>query len=643
MAKLIIKSGKGNLQLTKNTKLVGVKTQADKITDAPNIGGKKYEHLAGFKILTLSRIKGKKTNDQLDEIRALDEVDLGTHVYMAAGSDRPIVPNGEIYIVFEKGISEKRQNTLLKPYHLETIERREEHIILVKVTKESPNPFKVAMALQKKKEIKAAEPDFDTTLDNYAFSVPQDTLISHAWHLRNNGRIPDNPFPLKKGADAKVMDAWQRLDSMGSSNIVIAVIDNGIDLSHPDFQGKIVKQWDNWSNSSNLLQGDPRFTHGTPCAGVAVSAANGFGMVGAAPNARFMPISGTTYEDSGTESMFSYAMKNGADIISCSWGSVESQYQLSGRKEAAISNAARNGRGGKGCIILYAGGNEGLDYVNFYAAHPDVICIAASTSNDDHPDYSNRGPHILVSAPSNGEWPITAARAWWDEGNPNEEGEFKYWADGVSRGDRYKHFGGTSSSTPLAAGICALVLSANPNLTAREVKDILAKTADKIGNPSDYDSNGRSLKYGYGRINALKAVEEAFRRKGTSSNTTTPVTPTTPTNNNNTTTPPKPVTPTTPTTTVSTGPFKPKYLTYPASGFGVQTGTFSNPGNVLTHIQSMEVTFKQPVLVYIGKDKYYRVVVGAFGDTASANKLLTQMKAKNVNGIVKDHKVLKAQ
>jgi subtilisin family serine protease len=640
MAKLIIRAGKGNLQLTKSAKYVGVKTNSETIAKDTNIGNKKYEHLGGFRVVTLARKKGVKTNDQLDEIRNLDEVEMGTHVYHAAGSDRPIVPNGEIFVVFEKTTSEKRQITLLKPYNVEVLERRDSHILLVKTTKDSPNPFKVAMALQKKKDVKSAEPDFDTTLDNYAFMMPQDNLMGHAWHLKNNGTIPDNPFPLKKGADSRVIDAWQRLDSMGGSNITIAVIDNGFDLTHPDFQGKIVKPWDNWSQSSNLLQGDTRFTHATPCAGVAISASNGFGMVGAAPNARFMPISGTTYEDRGTEEMFSYAMNNGADIISCSWGSVESQYQLSSRKESAIANAARNGRGGKGCIILYAGGNEGLEYVNFYAAHPDVICVAASTSEDTHPDYSNRGPQVWVSAPSNGEWPITAARAWWDEGNPNETGEFRYWADGVSRGDRYKHFGGTSSATPLAAGICALILTANPNLTAREVKDILAKTADKIGGASEYDSNGRSLKFGYGRINALKAVEEAIRRKGGSS----PVTPTPATNTTNTTTP-KPTTPTTPTTPAkpNVGPFKALYLQYPSAAFGVQTGTYSNPGNALTQIQSMEITFKLPVYVYIGKDKLYRVVVGNLKDVAAANKLLTTMKTKKMNGVVKSHDTLKTQ
>lgn len=630
MAKLIIKNGRTNLQVTKSRKYVGLKLNNADISENNIVHKQRYEHLAGFKIVTLKKNVGKNINQQLDELRDSDEVAVGTHVYTAAGSDRPIVPTGELYIIFEPLTPLTVQQQILAEYALELVERRDEVTIFAKVSPRSPNPFKVAAALQKKKTVKHAEPDFDTPLDNYAFAMPTDTLINHAWHLRNNGRVPDSNYVLRKGADAKVIDAWQRLDGMGNNSVTIAIIDNGFDLTHPDLTGKVVSPWDLWGQSSNLLQGDSRFTHGTPCASVALGASNGVGMVGAAPNARFMPISGTSFDMRATEQMFTYAVRNGADIISCSWGTVDSQYALNAIKEAAIANAARNGRNGKGCVILYAAGNEGQNFVNLYAAHPDVICVAASTSQDIHADYSNTGPQVWITAPSNGDWPITAARAWWDEGTPGETGEYRYWADGISRGDRYKHFGGTSSATPLVAGICALMLSANPSLTAKEVKDILAKTADKIGGAGEYDSSGRSLKYGYGRVNALKAVEEAIKRKNASSNTTTTTTTTT----TNTTT--QPTTP--PPSTKS--PFNANNLQFPSSGFGVQTGTYSNPGNAITQIQNMETTFKVRTFVFTGKDKLYRVVAGNFSTAAEANKFLAQLKTKNINGIVRDYKTM---
>ena len=247
---------------------------------------------------------------------------------------------------------------------------------------------------------------------------------------------------------------------------------------------------------------------------MAIAPENG-GMCGAAPAARLMPLSGTSYSIEGTEAMFNYCIEKGADVISCSWGTTDQSFALGADKIAVIAKAAKEGRGGKGCVICYAAGNEGEESLNVYGEHPDVICVGATTCDDEHPDYSNMGPTLTVCAPSNGgAVPILAARASWDVGLSDREGAEKwYYGDGIDRGNRYQHFGGTSSATPLVAGICALILSANPNLTAKEVKQILIDTADKVGESSDYDGMGHSLKYGFGRVNAAKAVQEALNRR----------------------------------------------------------------------------------------------------------------------------------
>ncbi len=617
MGKLLIKSGKGQLVLTKSKKYVGLKTNSQQVTDLP-VKAERYKHLGGFSVVTLNDTTTTPLNAQLDALRNMDEVSVGTHIYHTPGSDRPIVPNGNIAVIFNAAISAKKLETLLAKYALDVVDAREGNTYILKVTAGSPNPIKVAMALQKLKNVQLAEPDFDTTLDNYAYMAPKDGLLPHAWHLQNNGSIPDNPWMVRKGADAKIVDAWKRLGGFGSTTLTIAVIDNGFDTKHPDLTGKIYRPFDLWSQSSNLLQDDSRFTHGTPCASVALGASNGVGMVGVAPNARFMPLSGTSFELSSTEQMFDYCIQNGADIISCSWGTTEQQFALNSLKEAAITKAARQGRGGKGCVICFAAGNENLEYVNYYGTHPDVICVAASTSQDVHAEYSNRGAQVWVCAPSNGDWPITAARASWDQGDDGQNGEFRYWMDGKSRGNQYKHFGGTSSATPLVAGICALILSANPNLSAAEVKDILKVTADKIGNPNDY-YNGRSVRYGWGRVNADKAVAEAIRRK------TGTVPPVAPTPNN---------------------PFKASQTTYPASGFGVQVGSYSDAMNARTQADAIETTWKRPTYIYMSVDAatqkmIYRIVVGAFATLPEANALLLQLKNKGVVGIVKDLKTLR--
>ncbi len=610
MSELTIKSGQGELTFKKSRNLVGLKTTTPEKdpTEKEFVESEVFKNLGGFNVVTLNH-EGQSLDEKLDEVRQLDDVEQGTHVYFAEGSQKPMVPTGEIFISFHDGVTAPEQQIVLDEYRLQLVERRDPLTIVAKVTAQSPNPIKVAAALQKISLIKMAEPDMDSPLDAY-FSAPPDTLLPHEWHLENTGYVVDVNFRLKKGADAKVMDAWRRLGNTGNTGVVVAVIDNGFDLSHPDLKDKVVKPYDVWSNSSNVLQGDARYTHGTPCASVAIAASNGQGIVGAAPGARFMPVSGTSFSVRDTETMFDYCIKNGADIISCSWGTTDTGQRLNPLKEAAIAKAAREGRNGKGCVILFAAGNENLDYLNFYATHPDVIAVGASTSQDEHASYSNRGRELSVCAPSNGDgqWPIIAARAWWDQGLNGETGEYKYWRDGRSRGELYKHFGGTSSSTPLVAGICALILSANPDLKAKEVKEILQSTSDKIGQPWEYQ-NGHSIKYGYGRVNADKAVAEALRRKESVKPVVVEVKE-----------------------SISSGQglFRFGVSKQEPIGWGVQIGAFFEYGNVLIQAEKLQKQFGEPIIVNINElngKTVYKMVLGAFSQKADADKLGKNVKA----------------
>ncbi|MCC6723956.1 MAG: S8 family serine peptidase [Saprospiraceae bacterium] len=628
MSNYKIKSGKGTLVLQKSASLVGLK--GNKKADFANADYVRQEvlpSLGGFKVVSLQK-DGATVDDKLDEVRQHKEVETGTHVYFAEGSKKPLVPTGEVFIIFQPDVDESEQALVLDEFRLELVERRANDRVTARVTKDSPNPIKVAQALQKISLVKFAEPDLDMLLEEYDLALPNDTFMADEWHLKNSGFIPSGKYTTKAGADAKIVDAWTRLDNLGSPNIVLAIIDNGFDISHPDLKPKVYRPWDLWTQSDRLSDGDPGFTHGTPCASLAVAVANGQGMVGVAPNAKFMPVSGTSFSVRATEQMFDYCIQNGADVISCSWGTTDTQYTLNSLKEEAIAKAARQGRGGKGCVVLFAAGNEGLDYVNFYAAHPDVICVAACDSKDRYASYSNQGAEVSICAPSNGDWPLIAARASWDPGTTiRGDGAFKFWADGVERSGPYKHFGGTSGATPIVAGICALMLSANPNLTAKEVKEILQSTADKIGDPSEY-KNGRSRKFGYGRVNADKAVAEALRRKDGSTGTTKPNTPS---------------------TSVSTpvvsgqGLFRFSVERQPSQGFSVQLGVFADYGNVLIQAEKMERMFSQPVVVNItqasGKTAY-RVLVGVFDKSADATTLQKAMKAEGVDGFVKDLKTI---
>ncbi len=627
MSNYKIKSGKGVLVLQKSASLVGLKGKnIGDISEADFVRQEVLPNLGGFKVVSLQK-DGSTLDDKLDEVRLRKEVEVGTHVYFAEGSKKPLVPTGEIFIIFQPDADESEQAMVLDEFKLALVERRSADQVTAKVTKDSPNPLRVAEALQKISLVKMAEPDLDMLLEEYAFAMPTDTFIADEWHLKNDGFIPSGQYTTKKGADGKIVDAWKRLDGFGSPDIVVAVIDNGFDISHPDLKPKVFRPFDLWTMSDRLTDGDPGFTHGTPCASLAVGAANGHGIVGVAPNAKFMPVSGTSFSVAATEKMFDYCIQNGADVVSCSWGTTDPKFSLNSFKEEAIAKAARQGRGGKGCVICFAAGNEGLDFVNFYAAHPDVICVAACDSKDRYASYSNQGAEVSICAPSNGDWPLIAARAAWDAGTTiRGDGAFLFWADGVERQGPYKHFGGTSGATPIVAGICALMLSANPKLTAKEVKEILQSTADKIGDPSEY-LNGHSRKFGYGRVNADKAVAEALRRKDSTAGTT----------------PNPPSTTVTPQVVSGQGLFRFSVERQASQGFSVQLGVFADYGNVLIQAEKMERMFSQPVVVNISQlagKTVYKVLVGVFEKSADAGTLQKAMKAAGVDGFVKDLKGL---
>lgn len=635
MSQINIPSENGNLLLTKSTKLVGLKKHVEG-KNMDSVDANVIPDLGGFEVVTLSSEEG--IDQALDNARAHDDVEVGTHIYFAEGDNRPVVATGVIYVEMADGVGMEERQVLFDAFALHIIEDREDGTVVCKVTPQSPNPLKVAAALTKLSMVTKAYPDLDVPLDQY-FMEPRDGLLPHEWHLENKGFVTDVPnFRLKAGADAKVKAAWRRLGNLGSSSIIVAVIDNGFDVNHPDLRGKVVAPLSISSGGSTLPTG-PRFgDHATPCASVAVAAANGTGIVGAAPMAKLMPLHGLTYSKFLTERMFSHCIRNRADIISCSWGTIDPRYRPGAEHERAIRQALTSGRNGKGCVVVFAAGNEGREYINYYANIPGVIAVGASTSSDTHAKYSNRGNGISVVAPSDGGWPILAARTSWDQGNPGVPANKRYYVDGIDRGPFHKHFGGTSSATPLVAGICALILSANPNLTSAQVKSILERTADKIGNRWDYNSAGYSTKYGHGRVNADAAVAEAIRmRSGSSSQPTAPTTPTRPT------TPTTPTRPTTPVVTTPTAP--PTTPTAPATppsspmvtgtnlfqfsvrgqartGFGLQISVNNEFANVLKEVESLERKYGMPVMVNISSVNgrtAFKILIGPFATRAQAD------------------------
>lgn len=309
---------------------------------------------------------------------------------------------------------------------------------------------------------------------------------------------------------ARVNDAWSL--GTGSADVRIAILDDGVDVTHPEFDGRVVDQHDFNDGTDDGTPKSDDDKHGTACTGVAAAA--GVRASGAAPGCsilavRFPPALG----DSDEAEMFRWAADHGADVISCSWGPADGTGQsdpLPGSTQAAIRYCLTTGRGGKGIPILWAAGNgnESVD-LDGYAANPDVIAVAASTDRSTRSWYSDMGAALWVSAPSSGdrdagEKSITTT---------DRQGAAGYndGAEGIDA-NYTSTFGGTSSATPLVAGIVALMISANPDLTVDGVREALRDTARKIG--SGYDGSGHSTEFGYGLVDAYEAVRHAQAAAG---------------------------------------------------------------------------------------------------------------------------------
>ena len=244
---------------------------------------------------------------------------------------------------------------------------------------------------------------------------------------------------------------------------------------------------------------------GTPCAGVAAASGHADGVRGAAPKARILPVKVFHADDlavSRVANAIRYASRF-ADILSCSWSGPASP-----DIELALEEAGA-GRGGKGCPVFCTTGNDNSK-VAYPARSKFAIAVGASTDKERRADYSNHGPQVSLVAPSNGgangifTSDVSIANRGFNIGNENAGG-----ADGLHTND----FGGTSSATPLAAGVAALVLSANTKLTRGELRAILEETADKSGPAGSYNSKGHSADFGFGRVNAAKAVSVALAQK----------------------------------------------------------------------------------------------------------------------------------
>ena len=310
------------------------------------------------------------------------------------------------------------------------------------------------------------------------------------------------------GCDINAEDAWNI--TKGSSAIKVAVIDEGVQLTHPDLDANILPGFDAISNTTGATAGSPLGTnaaHGTNCAGIiAAEADNGIGGSGVAPLCRIIPVniaqaSGTFGSSTQLALGIDWAWQTGgADVLSNSWGGGSPSSLV----RDAIVRATTLGRSRKGCVVVFSSGNSDGPVAS-PAIFDETIAVGAINMHNQRKAFnssdgenfwgSNHGRRLDVVAPGVkiASTDITGTA-------------------GYSTGDYYNTFNGTSAAAPHVSGIAALVLSQYPTLTGQQVREVIEHSCTKVPGYSYADerdhANGKwNAETGYGMVNALKALQ----------------------------------------------------------------------------------------------------------------------------------------
>lgn len=505
------------------------------------------------------------------------------HAYTDAATGAEFLITDRILVTFREPLPAEQLDAFAARYGLMQKTAYSDRDYLFQLTDHTGmNPVKLIVKLNEEEPlVAAAEHDLNQRMTTYAVPIPTDPSYARQWHLHT--RLNDPQFDARSSTRCEA--SWQLLDNLGSAEVVVGVTDDGCKLDHQDFNapGKFA----NWgyfrgerliTNADIDAQPDEMYkagsNHGTSCAGVIGGEVDAALTVGAAPGCRLLPIQ---WESSGPFLLISDSklltavnfVADKVDVLSNSWGSTPTSLWSTQVINRLTQLAQTGGRRGRGIVFLWAAGNENcpiqhvatvnVPFTDGWEVRPDgswvwigvetsrqfrnnlvgipgLMHVAALASHARRSHYSNYGTGIMVCAPTN---------------NVHEYQRLTVGGLGITTttgasGGVTNQFGGTSSATPLTAGVAALTISANPDLTALEVVSILKQTASKDVSmdayprtpPASFDANPTwdispiapfnagafnnigaaegtwSPWFGHGKVDASNAVAEALRRKG---------------------------------------------------------------------------------------------------------------------------------
>lgn len=434
----------------------------------------------------------------LSRMNSSESIDAAGFVYSPKGIDDGKTFYGmsdELIVQFKQGITEDQVQNFNKIYKTNIVQQFNVSgglTFLLKLREDaSLNAIDMANKFYEDGLVNYSEPDFYCT--NTLADTANDPYFWYQWAIRNLGNnVPTNPPGVIVDCDMDVDSAWNI--TKGDTSIKVCVIDTGVDTNHVDIRPNLLLNL-GWDYADNDPYPYDLGSHGTQCASISAGVGNNLiGLAGIAYRCKIIPIRaiGGISAYHGYANSFIHAWTRGADVITNSWGQVGGASSL---LYNAISDAARYGRNGKGCVICFASGNENGTMRFPAIVHPDIIVVGGLA------------PCNKRKSPSDG----CSGESWGASYGSNLDLVapcVKIYAATVG-GGYTNSFNGTSSATPNAAGVCALLLSANPNLTRLEVESYVSVSAERVGTYS-YDSvklyGTWNNEMGYGRINARLAL-----------------------------------------------------------------------------------------------------------------------------------------
>lgn len=326
-----------------------------------------------------------------------------------------------------------------------------------------------------------------STTPSPSATIANDPLFSNQWGLSNAGS------PGVADSDIDAPEAWNV--TTGSPQVIIAILDEGVDVLHPDLRDKIVTPYDATDGDDDQQPNDWD-GHGTACAGIAAASGNNQkGIAGVSWTSRILPVriaysmgpgQGWITTNAIIEDGIRTAVDRGAHVLSNSWGGGSPSNAINSAVDYALNNNT---------TVVFAAGNDSgpVSYPATLSSTRAIIAVSATnewdefktkTSQDGETWWgSNFGPEVNISAP--GVHIVTTDI----EGNA-----------GYVNGNYVANFNGTSSATPFVAGGAALLLARHPGATPTQVRDWLQASANDLG-PNGFDD-----RFGYGRLNVDRAV-----------------------------------------------------------------------------------------------------------------------------------------